>query len=76
MTQVSDPEPSWPSCSYNCRGLNNTRKRFYIFTHFKEKSADILCLKETHFFEEIEDKIYQQWEGKCVYSHGNHNSIG
>ena len=63
-------------CSYNCRGLNNTKKRYDLFSLFKEKNTDILCLQETHFFAEIETKIYQQWEGNCIFSHGNSNSKG
>ena len=63
-------------CSYNCRGLNNTKKRYDIFTLFKEKNVDILCLQETHFFEEIENEIYQQWEGNCFFSHGSSHSKG
>ena len=63
-------------CSYNCRGLNSTKKRFDLFTLFKEKKVDVLCLQETHFTEEIEHKIYQQWEGVCFYSHGSSNSKG
>ena len=63
-------------CSYICRGLNSTKKRFDLFTLFKEKKVDILCLQETHFTEEIEHKIYQQWERVCFYSHSSCNSKG
>ena len=63
-------------CSYNCRGLNNTKKRYDLFLFFKEKNVDILCLQETHFFAEIEIKIYQQLEGNSFFSHGNSNSEG
>ena len=63
-------------CSYNCRGLNNTKKRYDLLSLFKEKNVDILCLQETHFFADIETKIYQQWEGNSFFSHGNSNSKG
>ena len=33
------------------------KKKFDIFNLFKEKKADILCLQETHFVENME-KIY------------------
>ena len=62
--------------SYNCRGLNNKRKRFDLLTLFKEKHADIVCLQETHFIEDIEKDIYSEWGGKCYFSHGKSNSKG
>ena len=54
--------------SYNCRGLNNNKKRFDLFTLFKEKQADIVCLQETHFTVELEKKttINSEWDGMCA----------
>ena len=63
-------------CSYICRGLNSTKKRYDLLSLFKEKNVDILCLQETHFFADIETKIYQQWEGNSFFSHGNSNFKG
>ena len=62
--------------SYNCRGLKNKKKRFDIFNLFKEKKADILCLQETHFVENMEKCIYSEWDGNCLFSHGRSNSKG
>ena len=60
--------------SYNCRGLNNSKKRQDLFNVFKENNTDIVCLQETHFPECIENNIYAEWNGSCFLSHGTFNS--
>ena len=63
-------------CSYNCRGLNNTKKRLDIFNILKDKKFDIVCIQETHFTKELEKSIYSEWNGECFYSNGKSNARG
>ena len=61
---------------YNCRGLNDTKKRYDVLNFIKDQKADICCLQDTHFTKEMEQSIYTIWEGECFYSHGKSNSRG
>ena len=63
--------------SYNCRGLNDCKKRNDVFNFLKTKfKAHIYCLQDCHFTPSLEKQIYSQWDGECYFSHGNSNSRG
>ncbi len=38
--------------------------------------ADILCLQETHWSDEIMDNIRKRWEGDIFVNHGNAKARG
>ena len=62
--------------SYNCRGLNNTKKRRDVFDFLKTKQAHIYCLQDCHFTPDMKNRIYSEWDGECYFSFGQSNSRG
>ena len=56
--------------SYNCRGLNNTKKRRDVFDFLKTKQAHIYCLQDCHFTPDMKNRIYSEWDGDCFFSFG------
>lgn len=48
-------------CSFNCNGLNNSKKRKDVFDFLRKKEAHIFCLQETHLTEKNENFIRASW---------------
>lgn len=62
--------------SQNVRGMRDYEKRRKIYTYFKEKQVDILCLQET-FSVKTDEKFWKsEWGGLALFSHGVFNSRG
>ena len=47
--------------SYNAQGLQGSEKRIDVFEYIKNKQYDIYCLQDTHFVNENESDIINQW---------------
>lgn len=62
--------------SQNVNGIRDFVKRRKIFTYFKQKQVDILCLQETHSVVEDEKFWKNEWKGHVLFSHGQANSKG
>ena len=62
--------------SYNCRGLNDFKKRNDVFNYLKNLNANAYCLQDCHFTPSIEKQVSMQWDGECYFSHGTSNSRG
>ena len=60
--------------SLNCRGLNDTKKRFTIFKHCEK--YDIACLQETYITNEKATKWSLGWKGLFFQSSGTTHSKG
>ena len=62
--------------SYNCRGLNDTKKRSDVFNFLKDRKADIFCLQDLHFTENMKKHLYNQWNAECFFSFYKSNARG
>lgn len=62
--------------SQNVNGIRDFVKRRKIFSYFKQKSVDILCLQETHSSPQDEKFWKNEWKGHALFSHGKSNSKG
>ena len=56
-------------------GLRDIHKRRTIFDFYRKK-ADVICLQETHFEQNDEQIIRNEWSTDIVFSHGTTNSKG
>ena len=52
--------------SYNCQGLN------YLYS----KDYNMYCLQDTHFVEQDEVQIKNQWQGECIFNSFASNQRG
>ena len=63
--------------SYNAQGLQGSEKRIDVFEYIKNKQYDIYCLQDTHFVNENESDIINQWgNSKGIISNFKSNSRG
>ena len=53
--------------SYNCQGLNMKEKRGDVLNYLYSKDYNIYCLQGTHFVEQDEAQIKNQWQGECIF---------
>ena len=60
----------------NCNGLRNKLKRKMCFRWFKKQNADIVLLQETHWSNDIENVIRNEWQCYIFFSHGMQNARG
>jgi exonuclease III len=62
---------------YNCQGLGCHEKRKDVFNYLKSKKCDIYCLQDTHFTEDIHDRVKNEWGyDKCFFNSLVSNSRG
>lgn len=62
--------------SVNCQGLNDDKKRKDVFQYYRKQNYNILCLIDTHFTEEIENNIRNEWGFEVVFNSYASNSRG
>ena len=62
--------------TYNCRGINDSKKRADIFDFLKRNDADIYCLQDVHFTANMQKRIYSQWNAECHFSFASSNARG
>ena len=63
--------------SYNAQGLQGSEKRTDVFEYIKNKQYDIYCLQDTHFVNENESDIINEWDNsKGIISNFKSNSRG
>ena len=63
-------------CTYNVRGLRDSKKRDKIFKYLLQGNHNIILMQETHSSNEIEKLWRSQWGGDIYYSHGSNSSRG
>lgn len=63
-------------CSHNVNGIREFVKRRKIFNLFKQKTADIVCLQETHSNLNDEKFWESEWGNQIIFNHGTNNSKG
>ena len=63
-------------CSYNCNGLNDSKKRKDVFEFLRKKKADIYCLQETHLLAQSENFIRANWGYNVWVSGSDTNKNG
>ena len=52
--------------SVNVRGLRSKLKRKSVFTYFRERKYDIICLQETYITKDVSDGWKKEWGGKLI----------
>ena len=63
--------------SYNAQGLHGIQKRIDVFDYIKSKKCHIYCLQDTHFTDEDEINIRDQWgNSNCIFSNYRSNARG
>ena len=60
----------------NARGLKNKFKRKCMFTYFKEKQIDVVCIQESHITKRNIHVWERQWGGKIIYNEGTERRKG
>jgi len=62
--------------TFNCQGLQGTRKRRKVFHWLHKKRANIYLLQETHSVSENEKDWINQWGDHIIFSHADTESKG
>lgn len=62
--------------SANCQGLHDSKKRKDIFQYYRQLDCNILCLQDTHFTNDMEDNIRNEWGYDAVFSSFTSQSRG
>ena len=52
--------------SVNVWGLPSKLKRKSVFTYFRERKYDIICLQETYITKDVSDGWEKEWGGKLI----------
>ena len=61
--------------SVNVRGLRSKLKRKSVFTYFRERKYDIICLQETYITKDVSDGLEKELGGKLMSNNfTSHNS--
>ena len=63
-------------CTYNVRGLRQSKKRRQVFSYLHRSKTDIYLLQETHSVMSDENYWQNEWGGKIVFCHGSSTSRG
>ena len=63
-------------CSINTNGLQQSEKRQRLIEWSKQQQCNILLMQETHFSQNIENKLIQDFKGSLYQSNGTSNSRG
>ena len=62
--------------SVNVRGLRSKFKQKYMFTYFREREYNIICLQETYITKDVSEGWEKEWGGKLIYDDGTSHSSG
>ena len=62
--------------SVNVRGLRSKLKRKSVFTYFRERKYDIICLQETYITKDVSDGWEKEWGGKLISNDFTSHSSG
>ena len=63
-------------CSLNSQGLGDPRKRRDVLDHLRQNKYSIICLQDTHFTENIEHVIINEWGYKAFFNSFDSRSRG
>ena len=63
-------------CTYNVRGLRQSKKRRQVFAYLHRSKKDIYLLQETHSVVRDENYWQSEWGGKIIFCHGSSTSRG
>ena len=54
--------------SVNVRGLRSKLKRKSVFSFFRERKYDIICLQEIYITKDVSDGWVKEWGGKLIFN--------
>ena len=60
----------------NGQGLRQQHRRHSAFTVFKRNKYDIILLQETHWTDELENEVRNDWGHEVLFSNGTANARG
>ena len=60
----------------NVRGLRSKLKRKSVFSYFRERKYDIICLQETYITKGVSDGWENEWGGKLISNDFTSHSSG
>ena len=63
-------------CSLNCKGLQQSEKRKRLIEWSNQQKCDLLLMQETHFTNDMLNKLNNEFNGKMFVSIGSSNSRG
>lgn len=62
--------------SINCQGLHDYKKRKDVFQFYRQQKCNILCLQDTHFTEDMENDITNEWGYTAYFNSFSSQSRG
>lgn len=62
--------------SINCQGLHDYKKRKDVFQFYRQQKCNILCLQDTHFTEDMENHITNEWGYTAYFNSFSSQSRG
>ena len=62
--------------SVTVRGLRSKPKRKSMFTYFRERKYDMICLQETYITKDVSEGWEKEWGGKLIYNECTSHSSG
>ena len=62
--------------SVNVRRLRSKLKRKSMFTYFRERKYDIICLQETYITKDVSEGWEKEWDGRQIYNECTYHSSG
>ena len=62
--------------SVNVRGLRSKLERQSVFSYFKERRYDIICLQETYITKDVSGGWEKGWGGKLISNDFSSQSSG
>jgi exonuclease III len=68
--------PTLHLLTLNAQGLRDKMKRQRVYEWCKHQNSDIVFIQETHFTNELEQVIEQEWNGTASHCYGTSQSRG
>ena len=62
--------------SANCQGLHDFKKRKDVLHFYRQQKCNILCLQDTHFTQDMESDIRNEWGYDVYFNSYSSNSRG
>ena len=63
-------------CTVNCKGLQQAEKRKRIIEWTNQQKCNVLLMQETHFTDNLLNKLYNEFRGDLFLSNGSSNARG
>ena len=76
LTMKTDKSNIFHFVSLNVRGVRDKMKRSKVFSWIRAQKADIVCLQETFWTEDLENHVIKEWNGQVFFCNGSNHARG